>query len=210
LLLFPKSGKFAGLEELKMFLQLTAQDIADLKRFENMLTVLGSHKVNLVEVRAIKHTGDKALTAVVQLLSARLGLTQKNIRHMLGKPYYPSFADKRYVIRSKGGDVPLRMFKARETRKGVSAAPFGERKVFEGSFIKGGIFPARKQLSMGGNVFEREGSARLGIAKVESGVILPVEIMTNETTQVFDSVVDKELPARTLYEINRVSGGMFS
>lgn len=90
-----------------------------------------------------------------------------------------------YAIRSAGGNVRLKYFGARETRGGVSAAPWNERKVFPSSFIKGGRFPERVALGMGGHVFSRTGSSRLPIASGKSGLFIPAEMVTGETASAF-------------------------
>ena len=56
-----------------------------------------------------------------------------------------------------GAHIPLAEFHARQTRRGVSAAPWGQRRVFPHTFIV-------EQL--GGPVFKREGNARLPIRKL--------------------------------------------
>lgn len=194
-----------------MQLVFTAQD-ANLQRFDNMLGALGSEKMLKVEVRAVKHTGNIAYTAVARHISQNTSLSYAAVKRGMGKPKLPSFVDVRYRIQlNNTRDIPLRMFRARETRKGVTADIPGEagRKLFEGAFMKGGRFPNRVSIAkMGGNVFEREGTARLGIVKVKSGVTIADLAMADEATAVFDEVVQSRLPARVGHEIHRITGGM--
>lgn len=92
-----------------------------------------------------------------------------------------------YEIEATGGDVRLKFFKARETRAGVSAAPWNKRQVFEGRFIKGGRFPNRVGIGMGGHVFKRVGKARSPIEGGRSGLYIPTELTTGQTAAVFEA-----------------------
>jgi hypothetical protein len=195
-----------------MQLVVSGKDIEELKRFDNMLGALGSEKMMLAEVRAVKHTGNVAYTAVAKHIASETSMGARAVRRMMGKPKLPSFGDISYRIQlDNQNDVPLRLFAARETRKGVTADIPGHsgRKLFEGSFMKGGRFPKRVSIAkMGGNVFEREGAARLGIVKVKSGVTIAKLGMSASSTRVFDSVVKQRLPRRVGHEIHRITGGM--
>lgn len=90
-----------------------------------------------------------------------------------------------YVIKAGGGNVRLKYFGARETAGGVSAAPWNHRRVFPGTFIKGGRFPGRVPLNMGGHVFRREGSSRLPIEGGRSGLFIATEMVSGQTAAAF-------------------------
>lgn len=99
-----------------------------------------------------------------------------------------------YEIWAKGGNVRLKYFGARETRAGVSAAPWNQRQVFPGTFIKGGRFPKRVGLGMGGHVFRREGADRLPIQGGRSGLYIPTELITGQTAAAFQAGAAKVGP----------------
>jgi hypothetical protein len=118
-----------------------------------------------------------------------------------------SASDPVYVISAKGRDVSLRLFKARETLRGVTATVRGQRQLFERSFIKGGSFAkGRVALNMGGNVFERDG-ARTNLVRVRSGVVIPAEMVDGPAAKAFDQSVARNLPQRLSHEISRVLPG---
>jgi hypothetical protein len=153
--------------------------------------------------RAIKRTGDQTATRVVRALTAQTGLQRQVIaRAVKKKP-----AGLTYTLKSRGGNVALKYFKARETRKGVSAAPWNHRRVFAGMFIKGGRFPKRVALGLGGQVFKRTGASRVPIARVKSGLFIPTEMVTGATAGEFLSAVRQILPARLQHEIAAILGG---
>jgi hypothetical protein len=194
-----------------MQMVISAKD-ANLKRFDNMIGALGSEKMLLVEVRAVKHTGNVAYSAVAKYIAGETSLGLRRVRRLMGAPKLPTFADPTYRIQlDNQNEVPLRMFGARETRRGVTANIPGQsgRTLFEGAFMKGGRFPNRVSIAkMGGNVFEREGRERLGIVKVQSGVTIASLGMEAGSIAVFNSVVKQRLPRRVGHEIHRITGGM--
>lgn len=179
-------------------------DVKGLQRFENMLGALGAEAPKAVN-RALNRAGDMAQVRVVRTLAKQTGLPAKTIRKAV-RVKRSTWADMTYTMRSAGGDVSLKFFKPRETRSGVSAAPFGQRQVFEGSFIKGGQFPRRVLLSMGDHVFQRDGLARLPIDKLDSGVVIPAEMVRGATRDVFEEIVEDVLPLRLDHEISRLLG----
>lgn len=156
--------------------------------------------------RAINHTGNKARTQMIRSLTAQTGLKRKTIVKAL-KKRSASPASPVYVISSKGGDISLKYFWARETSKGVTAAPWGKRKLYPSTFIKGGRFPERVDLpKLNGHVFKRRGKNRLPIAKQKSGVFIPTEMVTGATLEAFNRTVASELPKRIAHELYRILG----
>jgi hypothetical protein len=101
--------------------------------------------------RALNWTGNKARTQVARTLARDTGVGYGVIRNAL-RTTPASPANLTYEIGVSDAHIPLAEFHARQTRRGVSAAPWGQRRVFPHTFIV-------EQL--GGQVFKREGGARL-------------------------------------------------
>ncbi|WP_315792425.1 hypothetical protein [Bradyrhizobium sp. SZCCHNRI1002] len=153
--------------------------------------------------RAVRRTGDMTATRVVRSLTAQTGLKRPVIvRAVKKKP-----SGSTYSLKSRGGDVSLKYFGARETRKGVSAAPWNHRRVFTGTFIKGGRFPHRVALDLGGQVFKRTGTGRVPIVRQRSGLFIPTEMISGTTKDTFLRSVATILPARLQHEIAAILGG---
>jgi len=117
--------------------------------------------------RALNWTGNKARTQVARTLARDTGVGYGVIRNAL-RTTPASPAKLTYEIGVSGAHIPLAEFHARQTRRGVSAAPWGHRRVFPHTFIV-------EQL--GGQVFKREGRARLPmrfavLAYVNRGALL--------------------------------------
>lgn len=148
------------------------------------------------EARAINHTGDKTRTRVIRALVKQMGTTYGVVNKALGRPIRANPASLAYVIRVKGPALSLKEFKARPTRKGVSAAPWGTRRVFPHSFIAP---------SMGGHVFVRTSRARFPVKKLW-GPAVPNELVRNQSKAAFEATVATELPARLAYELGRILG----
>lgn len=172
-------------------------------RFSNMIKALSGRQVMQAENRAINRAGDMARTAMVPKLRQQTGLKAKTVRSAL-RVTRSSWQTLAYTITVRGGDIKLKHFAARETLKGVSANPFGQRKRFAGSFIMGGKFPNRKPLNLGGQVFKRIGKKRKPVETVRSGVVLPEEVVKGETIAAFQTVGAAKLEERMTHELNRL------
>lgn len=167
-------------------------------------------KVYPAFARAINHTGNVAKTGVYRTLAKQTGLKIGITRRAVH--FYPASAGNLTgELTSRGGDVGLKYFGARETKAGVSAAPFNQRRVFPHTFFKGGKWPKRKALNMGGHVFDPDlGSNKWGrpFKKAKSGVIIPEQMTQGETLDVFHQTVEQRLPPRVMHEVKRLAGGL--
>ena len=183
-----------------------AFDLGQFTRLGNMIAAAGG-KAPIALARAVNHTGDKARTAMARALAPQTGLKPRTTRKALkARKMWPGRSGS-YVISASGGDVRLKFFAARETRKGVSAAPWGKRRAYPGTFIKGGLPEYRVPLNLGGHVFRRTGAGRLPITVVRSGLYIPQELVKGESAAAFDSTVRRDLPARLGHELARILGG---
>ena len=144
-----------------------------------------------------------ARTQVYRALTRQTGLKRQVIVRAL-KIRRPSYDDLRYEIRASGGDIALKYFSPRETRAGVSAAPFGKRTVFPHTFMKGGRFPNRSGLVFQGHVVKRVGSDRFPVVVQKSGVIIPNEMVTGETAAAFLRTGREVLVRRVEHELARL------
>ncbi|MBR0871185.1 hypothetical protein JQ633_12510 [Bradyrhizobium tropiciagri] len=152
---------------------------------------------------AVKHTGGKATSAMRSALVDQTGLK----RGTLVRAVKGSSAGLGYIIKSHGGNIRLKFFRARETRKGVSAAPWNARRIYPGTFMKGGRFPNRKPLGMGGQVMQRAGSRRLPLHGVKSGLFIPEEMVKGQSEAAFYGVLQSDLAPRLEHELSRILAG---
>ncbi|WP_144756246.1 hypothetical protein [Bartonella saheliensis] len=77
-------------------------------------------------------------------------------------------------IIGSGTPIPLKFFQAKETKRGVTYKLFGKKQILPHGFIKGGNFPKRVDLKMGGNVFQKDDGDKFPIAKQEGPSIATV------------------------------------
>lgn len=152
---------------------------------------------------AVKHTGDKATSAMRSALVPQTGLKRKT----LVKAVKGRSTGSGYEIKSHGGNIRLKFFQARETRKGVTAAPWNSRRLYAGTFMKGGRFPNRVALKMGGAVLKRTGSSRLPIKGVRSGLFIPEEMVKGSSEAAFYSTLETDLAPRIAHDYARIFGG---
>ena len=177
-------------------------DASSLARVSNLLHSAGKN-APLAMIRAVNHTGDKARTQMRRVLVTQT-VKMKTIRKAVTSKR--AFNGGAYEIKSRGGNVRLMFFGARETKKGVNAAPWNKRQVCPGTFMKGGLFPIRKGMVAGGAVVRRVGKGRLPVRTVKSGLFIPTEMVTGSSEAVFYSTVESELPDRLAHELYRVLG----
>lgn len=189
-------------------LQVRWADAGGIVRLDRAMRALGEQKFRVIGNRVVNRTGDMARTHVRKALTRQTGLKRvvivKAVRVTPSSP-----ATLTYRMSAQGGDIALKFFSPRETRAGVSAAPFGVRKVFPGTFIKGGRFPDRKGVVFHGHVMKREGASHFPILVQQSGVIIPEEMVKGETASGFQRIAREVLPRRMMHEIRRATGGVF-
>jgi hypothetical protein len=186
-----------------MEITVTMDGVAD--RYAAQLDRLGEGEAKVAMARALSHTGAKAKTQVIRALTEQTGLK----RQVLVRAVKPSMRGQlTFVLETKGGDIALKFFGARETKKGVSAAPWNARRVYASTFLKGGLFPNRVPLSKGGgNVFQRTGKSRLPISKVKSGLYIPTEMLKGQTVAAWEQVIQSDLAPRVEHEVERMLPG---
>lgn len=143
--------------------------------------------------RTLNWVGDVARTQVTRTLAAETGVSYGTVRKQL-RVKRARATDLNYDIGVSGAHIPLAEFKARQAKLGVSAAPWGQRRVFAHTFI----VP-----KLGGQVFVREGKGRFPIRKLW-GPSLPVELLRGKAPEAFQRVAEQALPARMQHELDRL------
>ncbi len=152
---------------------------------------------------AINRVAVTARAGMVRVLAKQTGLKQKTLRKAL-KRKNSTAGTLSAEISSAGGDIALKFFAPRETARGTSAAPFGKRSIYTGTFMKGGHFPNRVEASgLNGHAWKRTGAGRGPIKVVNSGVVIPEQMIEGATRAVFYKTVEAELPKRLLHELSR-------
>jgi len=182
-------------------------DVRDdvLKRFGNKLAALGNGQARVIMSRALNHEGDKGRTqvkrALVKQTGMKYGLVTKAVRTIRSTP-----ATLTYEIVARGNETNIGLFAARQTAKGVSAAPWGVRRLFAHAFILGAHKGRQgvKGFQSGdtGVAFVRAGRARLPI-KALYGPNLAREILKGESEAAFRASTST-IANRIAHELSRV------
>lgn len=169
---------------------------------DELVKRFGGDRVHKIMARTLNREARPVRTQVVNALTPQTGLPRGVLLRAVRETKAGS-AGLEYRLRSQGGDVRLKFFKARETAKGVSAAPWNARKVYARTFIKGGRFPNRVALKMGGNVFIRAPGARRFPIKLErSGLYIPEEMIQGASLRAW-TVTSNRIGARVAAEVLR-------
>ncbi|MFN3891984.1 MAG: hypothetical protein ACK4MV_16435 [Beijerinckiaceae bacterium] len=182
-----------------------------LDRYANAFAML-AQKSHIPLARALNHEGAKAKTQVIRALTKQTGLRRATIVRAVkeGKAAQGDAARNyvgmklTYELRSKGGNVRLKFFGAREARAGVVAKPWGGSRLYAGAFTRGGRWPKRVTLPYGGHAFQRAGASRLPISQVRSGLFIPDEMIQGASAAAFDQVMGAGLEARVSHELFRM------
>lgn len=193
-------------------------DASAIARLGNQIGAIGA-AAPLALARAINHTGDKAKTQMTRALTAQTGLKRKVIVKAL-RVSKASGGALTYTIRSSGGNIGLKYFGARETRSGVSSAPWNKRSIYPHTFMKAGWWPRRvTKGNWNGHVFERAGTKTRTMhgtkgkggmdrfVKSKSGLFIPTEMVSGASGAAFAEAVATHLPGRLELELGRAMGG---
>ena len=143
--------------------------------------------------RAINRTGDQAFTVVKRVVARQMGI-RVGVAADAMRRKRADYGWLTYSIQAKGGYLSLKYFGARQTRKGVSAAPWNVRRIFPHTFIV---------KSLDGHVFVRTSAKRHPIEK-KWGPALPNELVRGETLKAFQETVVTVLPRRLEHELARL------
>ncbi len=154
--------------------------------------------------RLVNQVGNRAKTQVIRNLTKQTGLPRKTIVKAIGNPITARPTRLSYSMITAGGNIRLKYLSPRETRKGVTAKPWGKRTLYAGSFMKGGAFPNRKVVAkFDGHVYRRlgrgmrtDGSYGEKLTQVRSGMFIPVEMTSGATAKAFEQTAAPLLQQR--------------
>ncbi len=168
----------------------------NLDRFTAGVVALHSKLPNVLP-RIVNQVGDRTKTQVTRTLTKQTGLPRKTIVKAIGKPSRAHAGSMSYTMETEGGDIRLTYLAPRETRKGVSAQPWGRRQVFGSTFMKAGRFPSRVIAPrLNGHVWRRLDTAGRKITQARSGVIIPKEMTSGATAAAFEAIAAPLLKQR--------------
>ena len=98
-----------------------------------------------------------------------------------------------FNIRSKGGNVRLKYFGARETGSGVTADPWDAPHFYPQAFINSGWKDRRPSPKLNGQVYKRVGRKSMPIVQEKSGLFIPTEMTKGATAQAFEQTSRRAL-----------------
>ncbi|WP_108459182.1 phage tail protein [Devosia naphthalenivorans] len=174
---------------------------AGLPKFEEAVEALGSAKATRAYRMALNATGKRVFTQVKKAVAGQMGASQARVvkyGQLRRVPASGGALETR--IESKGGYIPLKDFSTRSTRRGVTAAPWGQRRLFKSTFI----VP-----KLGGQVFKRTSGARLPIESLW-GPAVPKELVKDQSKAAFDNVATAFLPREVERVIKQMTKGAVS
>ncbi len=173
---------------------------ADFDAMGARLRAVGNQAPHVIR-RAINRVGDKTRTQVVRALARQTGAKYGTIRRAM-RYVRANYGRLDYRIVARGTFMPLSAFAARQTRAGVSAAPWGKRQLFRGAFIAA---------SLGGGVYVREvkegrRAGRLPIRQLY-GPAIPRELLRDAVRETFERAAAAELVPAVEREVGALLAG---
>lgn len=142
---------------------------------------------------ALNRTATETRTQMKRALQHQTGLPSQEVLAALRVSSASQFFLSSAVV-ARGRYISLKHFKATQNDKGVTASPWGKRKLFPHAFIVG---------KLGGNVFVRKGKERFPIHMLY-GPAIPVEMVKGESAAAFYTVVPPILLKRLQHELDRL------
>jgi hypothetical protein len=156
---------------------------AHLKQYSGKIEEL-NRRFPKVLPRIVNQVGNRAKTQVIRNLTKQTGLPRKTIVKAVGVDP-ASTRGLSYEMRTRGGNIRLKYLKPRETRAGVTAAPWGKRQLYPGTFMKGGAFPNRHGSVKNGHVMRRLNTSGTKLTYERSGMFIPTEMTKGATAAAF-------------------------
>lgn len=193
-----------------MTLRLTIEGDG-IKRFQRLSKVLGDKATRRVYSRALNDTGNKRATATGRALADQAGVKKTAGKRAMRDRRRSRPATLEYSIHIRGGAIRYKYFKGtRETKKGVSATPRGQRQLLTRHFINAGWAPTRvHKASWNGHVMTITSNNKSGVDVARSDVFLPEEAVQGETADTFDQGKE-HLDQRVTHYLKRIAGGALS
>jgi hypothetical protein len=155
--------------------------------------------------RIVNQVGNRAKTIVIRELTKQTGLPRATIVRAIGNPSGARPGKLYYDMTTQGGNIRLKFLRPKETPAGVVARPFGKPTLYPGSFMRGGLFPDRKDVPrFNGHVFYRLNGSGTKITFARSGVYIPKEMTTGATSAAFHRVAAPLLKVRVEVALNKL------
>lgn len=147
--------------------------------------------------RIVNQVGNRAKTVVIRELTKQTGLPRATIVRAIGNPSTARPGKLYYDMTTQGGNIRLKFLRPKETPAGVVARPFGKPTLYPGAFMRGGLFPDRKDVpDFHGHAFYRLNPSGTRITFARSGVFIPKEMTTGATSAAFHRVAAPLLKER--------------
>src|SRR5687768_5873204 len=103
-----------------------------MKRFGAKLEALGKGQAAKVMARALNHEGDKVRTQVRTAISKQTGILKGRLNLIT---HGANESTLTYTLTTTGRETNVAAYKRRQVEKGISAAPWGNRRIFEKAFM---------------------------------------------------------------------------
>lgn len=182
---------------------------------------LGEGKGKRAYAMALNKTATTVNANVKRTVAKQMGTSQANIvKHGGMKIIRANAGNLVAIIDVRGGYLPLKDFAPRQGKKGVSAAAWGKRKLYDRTFLNrgaraiSGIGPSGRAVA-GGHVFKNTGkfnkvSKRNNAIEALWGPAVPREVVRDESQRTFYRIADTRMPIEVGRAITVLTKGVLS
>lgn len=177
-----------------------------LEKFDEAVRSLGSvAKAQRAYSMALNKTIKTVHTQVKRAISTQMGVTQAAVvKHGGLRIGRASVGNLAATINASGKYLPLKDFKPRQGGKGVTANPWNNSQLFDGTFMnrgrraRTGIGPIQRAKA-GGHVFKNTGklnkvSGRKNAIEALWGPSVPREMVRDESAKTFERISGTRMP----------------
>ncbi|MCZ2204007.1 hypothetical protein [Bartonella sp. A05] len=172
------------------------------KQVTEMMTMLQAPRLHWALRNAVNDTAKQVERFTEQKVSKVASVQAKRVKKGVYVNTKATVDHLEADIRGSATLLPLKFFKARETKRGVVYTLFGRREIMPHGFIQGGKFPERVDLKMGGNVFQIVDGDRFPIAK-QTGTSIASVMSKSEVSNAIEHYAHERLATNIRRQLAR-------
>lgn len=166
---------------------------SNIKDVRRSLTTLQKEVLPQATNRSLNRVGGSINTQVRRYVAREAGITQKDLKR---RGFFANLRSNirtmTYTVIVRYGAIPLKDFNPRQTKKGVTAKAWGQRKVYDGAFIVD---------KLGRHVFVRKTKNSLPIKKLYGAI--PSRVADSPVLEDnVQGIVDQRLGREMMSNIN--------
>jgi len=130
-----------------------------LKQVKRLMRQIQAKSLNKKLIQSLNQAAREVEKKAETIVAKDMSMKAPKVKKGIFIRYRANETRLQATIRGSGKPAPLKFFKGvkEKTHTGTMVEVWGQKTMYEGAFVKGGNFPDRTELKMGGNVLYRTG-----------------------------------------------------